>query len=391
MATAAIRLTLLALLTALAAACSLTLEVDKKACKKDTDCGGPYLCSAGLCKRRGCQSDTECRALGGAYATTFCEQGACYPAECGTADLQCEEDLVCDTARNHCTAPSGATCNTHGDCDRYAGLPVCRDGACQGAECEKAEDCTSASPTVTCEGGRCQDPIWGCAGEPDERAAPMSKTATFKVEIVDLLQRMRIPDLAISLCSSVDTLCQTPLREPDIVYDEAGLVTITGLPQNSPVHLKLEAEGYITSDFYVQRLVRDVTEEPQGIQLLPTALYGALSSALGVEADLQNKATFSALFLDCQSTARPGAGVSLTVDDKPEDVHIYYVRDGNQPDVSLDKTTVIGAAGAVNVPSGRQITLKGYVGDTLITSYAITPYANRMTYVTLYPRVYSVQ
>ena len=127
------------------------------------------------------------------------------------------------------------------------------------------------------------------------------------------------------------------------------------------------------------------------MQLLPSYLFGSLTASLGLTTDLETTAVFSTLFVDCQVPAEPGAGITLKIDDKPEDVTIYYVRDGNQPTVDLDKTTVIGAAGAVNVPSGRQITLKGYIGDQLISSFAITPYAKHFTYVTMYPRVYTIQ
>jgi hypothetical protein len=383
-------------LSCLLAACSLTLDADKDACSKDADCGVPYVCSAGLCKRESCEDDAQCRAPGGAHLLTFCEQGSCYGAEC-SATAKCEDDLVCNIERGQCVAPAAASCTDHESCERFADHPVCRDNVCDVAECTKTSECEGAgsSPTLECVNGRCDDLIWGCAGEPDERPAPMSASATFKISIVDLLERKRIDDLKISLCSSLDTQCLTPLNEPEISYDDKGLVTITGLAQNSPIHLKIEAESFITSDLYIQRLARDVTLEANGIQLLPTVLYDQLAFALGVPADLETKATFSALFVDCQEPAKPAAGVTLKIDDQPgvdlTDVHYYYVRDGNQPDVNLDKTTVIGAAGAVNVPSGVQITLKGYVGETMVSSYAITPYANRMTYVTMYPRVYTVQ
>jgi hypothetical protein len=385
-----------AALTFLLAACSFTLDADKYACSKDADCGVPFVCSAHLCKRKPCEDDAQCRAPGGPYLSTFCEEDGCHAAEC-SATAKCDDDLVCDTDRGQCVAPAAATCTDHEACKRYAEHPVCRDNVCDLAECKKTSECEGAdsSPTLECVDGRCDDLIWGCAGEPDERPAPMSATATFKMTILDLLQRKPVEGIQISLCSSLDTMCQTPLNEPEITYDAKGLVTITGLAQNSPIHLKIDAEGFITSDLYIQRLVRDVTVESNGIQLLPTFLYDSLAGSLMVEADLETKATFSALFVDCQEPAKPAAGVTLKIDDKPgldlADVHYYYVRDGNQPDTNLDKTTVIGAAGAVNVPSGVQITLKGYVGDTVVSSYAITPYAKRMTYVTMYPRVYTVQ
>ena len=54
----------------LAAGCSLTLDADKKACSKDGDCGAPYVCAAGLCKRKSCEDDAQCR----------CRCGYCQPS-----------------------------------------------------------------------------------------------------------------------------------------------------------------------------------------------------------------------------------------------------------------------------------------------------------------------
>jgi hypothetical protein len=322
---------LLALL--LLGGCSFTLKADKKACKKNDDCGVPLECRAGLCLAKSdCSEDADCRALGSKYANTICVESTC-------------------------------------------GMPECID----------PEECEGDTPSFTCLEGRCQDPVWGCIGEPDDREIT-TPTATFKVQVVGLISKAALPDLKIEACASVDTLCQSPLREPVITYENQ-IVTVTGLPQNSSIHLKFEASEHITTDFYSQRLVRNETVE-EIIELVPTVLFGALGASLGVDVDIENNASINVLTVDCSEPPVPQAGIRLTLSDTLETTEIYYVTDGNLPDTKLDSTTVAGAAGAVNLQAGKQITIKALLGDRVISSFPVTPYANRMTYVNLYPRLY---
>jgi len=315
--------------------CSLVLksETNKKACKKNDDCGAPLECHAGLCLPADCTKDDECKALG-----------------------KNSENLICE--------------------DQVCGPP----------ECKKPSECAAGdTPTVTCYQGRCQDPIWGCLGQPDDREI-MGATSTFKVKIVGLITKEALPDLKVQVCAAVDTLCQSPLKEPDVTY-VGGIVTVKGLPQNAPIHLVLTADTYITTDFYSQRLVRNETVE-EIIELVPEVLFGALGSSLGVDVDVEHTASINALMVDCGDPPLPQAGLRLTLSDMPPKSAIYYVSAGNTPDTMLDRTTVAGAAGAVNLTPGKQITIKFLLNDRVMSSFPVTPYANHMTYVNLYPRQY---
>jgi hypothetical protein len=312
--------------------CSLTLKADQKACKKNDDCGVPLECRQGLClAKTDCKADAECQSLGSKYASSICVDSTCSLPQCEGAD------------------------------------------ECQGGD----------TPNYTCVQGRCQDPVWGCLGQPDNRVI-MGETATFKVRVVSLISEAALPDLKIEACAAVDTLCQAPLREPVITYKDA-LVTVAGLPQDTPIHLKFEAADHITTDFYSQRLVRNETVE-EIIELVPTVLFGALGASLGVDVDVENKASINVLTLDCNEEPQPG--IQLLISDTLDTTEIYYVNAGNTPDTKLDRTTVAGAAGAVNLAPGKQITVKVVLGERVISSFPVTPYANRMTYVDLYPRSY---
>ena len=314
--------------------CSLTLNTDKKACKKNDDCGVPLECREGLClAKTDCKADAECKALGSKYQSLICVDSTCGPPECEGPD------------------------------------------ECQGGD----------TPNYTCAEGRCQDPVWGCLGQPDNREI-MGPTATFKVKVVGLINETALPDLKVEACAAVDTLCQAPLREPVITYKDT-IVTVTGLPQNSSVHLKFEAADHITTDFYSQRLVRNETVE-EIIELVPTVLFGALGASLGVDVDVENKASINVLMVDCSEPPVPQPGVRLEISNKLPETEIYYVSAGNTPDITLDRTTIAGAAGAVNLEAGKQIIIKAVLGDRVLSSFPVTPYANRMTYVNLYPRLY---
>jgi hypothetical protein len=212
----------------------------------------------------------------------------------------------------------------------------------------------------------------------------VSQTATFKVEVIGLAEG-HIPDLKIVACAALDTQCQMPLRSPVITYVDR-MVTVTGLPQDSAIHLRFEDSVHVTTDFYSQRLARDETVE-EVIELIPAHLIPALGAGLGVEVD-PNKAMINVLTLDCSEPPQPRPGLRLELSDNPEGAAIFYLTDGNIPDTMLDATTVAGTAGAVNLESGKQITIKAVLGDRVISSFRVTPYANHMTYVNLYPRVY---
>lgn len=312
--------------------CSLMLETETKACKKSDDCGAPYECQEGLCLvKTGCTKDADCHALGSKHAET-----------------------------------------------------ICLDNVCSMPQCDAPEECEGGdTPTFTCFEGRCQDPVWACLGEPDDRETTM-ETATFKVEVIGLAEG-HIPDLKILACAAVDTQCQTPLRSPVITYKDR-IVTVSGLPQDSAIHLRFEDSVHITTDFYSQRLVRDETVE-EVIELIPANVIPQLGLALGVVID-PTKALINVLTMDCSEPPVPQAGIRLELSDKPEGSEIFYLTDGNIPDISLDATTSAGAAGAVNLESGKQITVKAVLGDRVISTFPVTPYANSMTYVNLYPRSY---
>ena len=68
-------------------------------------------------------------------------------------------------------------------------------------------------------------------GQPDDREIK-GPTATFKVKVVGLINEAALPDLKVQACAAVDTLCQSPLREPVITYKDA-IVTVAGLQQNA--------------------------------------------------------------------------------------------------------------------------------------------------------------
>jgi hypothetical protein len=130
-----------------------TLNLCKKYCTLDSDCGAGFLCNGTL------------QACGGAVSARYCEKSCTDPAT-GSAD--CQAEFKCSTycsgmVTNLTCMPAGTvtsgTCARESDCARgYACLA--RTGADGGVTASCAQYC---SPTAPCTTGSCTG-IFACGG-----------------------------------------------------------------------------------------------------------------------------------------------------------------------------------------------------------------------------------
>jgi hypothetical protein len=262
------------------------------------------------------------------------------------------------------------------------------------AACTQVADCKSVSPTMECNEGRCEDKIWGCAGKPDDRPPAMLPTATLQGKVIDFSTRKPVPELTAHACllPSFDPDCSKPLAGTASNYDlDAGLVTVTGLPQDTPVRLKIDFpldSGLIPIDQYSARTAHDVTQLAT-LATLPVPLGSALTSVLDPPRKRNpDAATITAVVVNCQAEAAVGVQVRIAESDRIDGTEVLYFGADGQLNQNATKTEAFGSALIINVKPGKLITLQTWAGDLKLNEYRVLGLGGRSTAVHFFPRIY---
>jgi hypothetical protein len=352
---------------ALSAGCSLMTDTTKKQCEKDDDCerlfgtDTLYQCVSNYCTRPTCSDNAQCQEL-------------------GVANGVCGEDQRCKSG-----------CSKNSDCgDKMA----CSAGTCEARECNVPADCPGMTGSTICNNGMCEDTVWGCIGEPDVRGPATEATATLRTTIVNATTRMPIRDgLTLTACrlAAYDPKCTKPLDGVTATYDpNSGVAVVSGLPQDATFRLKIDpapASGLLPLDFYMQRPVRDVTEERQIVVLseaLVRQLAGGFSPAATIDPD---EAALYLTVFDCQD--RPAMGVALEVDknDITPGTQIGYL-ESTGVSAALTSTGTLGQGNILNLPADKLVALSTKLNGETVSNYSVMPLAGRNTTVRFYPRKY---
>jgi hypothetical protein len=322
-----------------------------------------------------CKTNDDCMSrfgadLGVSCVDTFCVQPAC------TSDDQCKRRG-----------------------DRYTSTVCGMSGFCTtsnsvGAACTKVADCNSLSPTVECIAGRCDDKIWGCAGHLDERPPAMMPSATLQGRVIDFSTRQPVPELNAHACllPSFDPDCTRPLPGTSMSYDlDAGQVTVTGVPQDTPIRLKIDFpldSGLIPLDQYSARTAHDLTNLPT-LATLPIAASSNLTALLDPpRVRKPEAASITAVAINCVNEAALGVQFRIAEADKIDGTEVLYFGADGQLDPNATATEAFGSALIINVKPAKLVTLQTWAGNLLINEYRVLGFPHRSTAVHFFPRVY---
>lgn len=320
-----------------------------------------------------------------------------------TRDDQCAARFASDVGvscvENFCVRPA---CTADDQCrrrgERYTGSVCAPDGYCAAQEAVSAACATKAdcgeSPTAECVAGRCEDKIWGCRGQPDERPPIMMPSATLQTTVYDLGTRMPVGAITAKACllPTFDPECLRPLPGTASTYDRAtGKLTVTGLPQETPIRLKLDfpvESGLIPLDQYSTRTAHDVTNVP-----LLTTIPGQVAPSLVAGLDpprvlVPNNASIQAVVVDCRNEAAIGAEVRVVEADRIEGTEVLYFGADGQVAPRATATEGFGSALIINVKPTTLITVQVWVGTMRINEYRVFAFPRRSTAVHFFPRNY---
>jgi hypothetical protein len=344
------RIFALFLLVAGLAACSLTLDTDKKQCTKNEDCAEPYACNtgSGLCMQPKCAVDSDC-------TNGICERSLCSPKQCNQA-VDCDDGERCDPA-----------------------------GRCAEAECSSNDQCGPLS-TELCVGGSCVDELWGCRDQGDERPAPTMDKATYVLKVYKFPGGDPIDGLEVQVCASVDAACVSPLAGPTVDIAADGTVTIGNLPQNHYIHLLLTGPGIYSTHYYSQRPVRDVGGEVVDLGIVASGLLAAVATPTGVPVDTENNGTLLARVFNCKGEG--GEGVTFQVSEVQQGTEVFYSESDFQPNANLQATSSGGVFAVANMKPGMAIRVSGEVEGQDVTAQTVTALPDFVTVVNFYPRNY---
>jgi hypothetical protein len=367
--------------------CSLINDSSVTQCETDDDCLTRFgndvgvSCLDNFCVQPACKSDMECKARGERYASSVCNMsGVCASSSSSSAGPDASESAP-DASEPVLDASQAAA-------DASQPVPDA------GPACTTVADCKSLSPTVACNAGVCEDLTWGCAGKADERPPAQQPTATLQGKVLDLSTRMPVSELIASACQlpTFDPDCTRPFPGTKTNYDfDAGMLTLTGVPQDTQVRIKIdfpEDAGLLPLDQYTARTARDLTTLPT-LVTQPFALSPRLTLSLDPPRirDPAN-ASITAVVLDCQNRPAVGVQIRIAESDRITGTEVFYFAEDGQIVQNATKTIAFGSALIINVKPAKLITLQTWAGDLKLNEFRVMGFPRRSTAVSFFPRVY---
>lgn len=241
--------------------------------------------------------------------------------------------------------PSRPQCRSRTDCEQRGPAfenALCVAQKCVPPECSDHDGCPVGQ---TCQEGSCEGephPDWTCVGMPPEAQG----SVTLYVPTNNVLAQ-GLPFLEAEVCTTTDSLCETPLKR--IQADEEGVFTVE-IDANFPGYLKPDLSAYDG----VMPAIYFLSEPPvDGIVLEPFLLpTEAQFQALFADNDvpiLADRGHVMINVVDCHGELAPGVYFeSRRADDKT--VPFYS---SNAPSRDLTETQEpFGHGGFANFPTG---------------------------------------
>ena len=322
----------------LAGGCSLVLNTDRQQCDAPADCA---------------------KILGGPENTYTCDQHLCQRV---------------------------VECSTTPDCSNEEGRSICApDGQC--VQCILDTDCGTSS--AQCVAGICEDAKWGCVTSADSRPPPTMPTATFRINVANIVTGAPLSGLVATPCvnSTADPDC-TKLAFENYVssYDPgSGDVTITGVPTHLPIYIRLVPEASLdmaTVYFSSNRTLRE-GDMYAPLKLGSRAAQAGVANSLNPPPDLK-KGIINVQVHDC--TGALAAGVTIGLVNPPADLITGYRSETGIPNFAeLRQTTAAGGAILLNVPPLAITTIVATVSATKSFSTQIVHNGAATSVVDLYP------
>ena len=151
----------------------------------------PFLCASAVVLAGGCS-----------LALNTDRQQCDAPADCATILGGSESSYTCD--QHLCQRV--VECSTFSDCANEDGRSICApDGQC--VQCVSDTDCGTSS--AQCVAGMCEDAKWGCVTSADDRPSPTMATATFRLNVANIVTGAPLSGLEATPCvnSTADPDC----------------------------------------------------------------------------------------------------------------------------------------------------------------------------------------
>ncbi|HTJ83461.1 MAG TPA: hypothetical protein VL400_17195 [Polyangiaceae bacterium] len=263
-------------------------------------------------------------------------------------------------------------------------------------QCESPDDCKSLGvddaqcvdnvcvPNTTSSGGGGAgggvDPAWACLDgfTPPVVTAPDKIAYPFRFEYA-IQPGVVPPGLSISLCSSLDVDCTSPV--PGTPQPDAdGKVTLE-LDPAFDGYIEIGSDDCMPSLAYLHAPVILPMKEVLIRMITPSQFQGLVNAAQQTYDDTRGVAVI--LTSNCQDDRTPG--VAVTTQDTDAQSVAFYFR-GNYPDIQATSTDKEGAAGYLNLPLGI-ITVDASIAETsqFIGESSFRSKAGRITYVPIGP------
>jgi len=217
-------------------------------------------------------------------------------------------------------------------------------------QCRSNDDCSSRgdafSGTVCVDSVCVNDPKWSCLDEPPASASGAGPF-TVKMQTIDLIKRMPLAGVHVSLCRKVDVDCAQPVMTADT--DAQGAVTLTVEAAFSGF-ASFQADGSVPTLYFFNPPV-DHDQVIPPLSLSTNESRGALLDQLGAETD---RADILLTVQDC--LGKPASGVQFTITPPQSDAITYYLVNG-LPTAGSNATDASGYGGFMNL-SANTVTVK---------------------------------
>jgi hypothetical protein len=176
-------------------------------------------------------------------------------------------------------------------------------------------------------------------------------------------------------------------------YDlDAGQLSVTGVPQDTPVRLKIDFpldSGLIPVDQYSARTAHDVTSLPT-LATLPYSSSPSLTALLDPpRVRHPDAASITAVVVNCLNEAAVGVEVRVAEVDKIDGTEVLYFGADGQLNPKATSTEAFGSALIINVKPAKLVTLQTWAGNLMLNEYRVLGFPNRSTAVHFFPRTYT--